>query len=177
MVFPVFMPMSESSLYQAKNCWNSKQWAVPASKSFHCKYALDNQYLCKPCYAHTENVSLKRSHAKRQFNCKSNVSKDRSSHDYIWKYHMPGILVNSSGCYPKGMKHFKVYEALHQVEITMDIFYFLKHICKTKPKQTPVSDLTAIVPLSYNSPRTWTTGTCTASYWFSSGRCLSSILF
>lgn len=47
----MFMPKPESSLYWAKYCWNTRQWAVPASKSSQRKCAVDNWYLCKSQYA------------------------------------------------------------------------------------------------------------------------------
>lgn len=51
MMLSMFMPKPESSLYWAKYCWNTRQWAVPASKSSQRKCAVDNWYLCKSQYA------------------------------------------------------------------------------------------------------------------------------
>lgn len=109
MGFSMFTPKPESSRHQAKYCWNTKQQAVPAAKSFPCKRALDNQYLCKLRYAHTcvlqstfcyEGLMQIDDITVRPMFLKAGP--------YVWKCCMSGVLLNCSGykagCYPKDMR-------------------------------------------------------------------------
>lgn len=147
MMLSMFMPKPESSLYWAKYCWNTRQWAVPASKSSQCKCALGNWYLCKSWYAQP-HVLLRTFHCeglmRRGDIAVSPISLEVGPYRIIFAGAIyQEFFVNSSGsdgrCYLEKLGiFFKIFHSLYYVHQCLLTGFFSppssNHTGKTKAK-------------------------------------------